>query len=37
MDSENEREARRRKIMGRVMVVGLLALAAIYFLATFIR
>jgi hypothetical protein len=36
MDSE-QREARRRKLMGRAMVVGFVALVLAYVLATFFR
>jgi hypothetical protein len=33
----DEREARRRRLMGRAMVIGLLALVLLYALVTFIR
>jgi hypothetical protein len=33
----DDREARRRKLIGRAMVVGLLLLVLAYVLATFIR
>jgi hypothetical protein len=32
-----EREARRRRILGRAMVIGLLLLVLVYVLATFVR
>ena len=32
-----QREARRRKIIGRAMVIGLLLLVLAYVLATFVR
>jgi hypothetical protein len=34
---DEQREARRRKRMGRAMVIGLLALVLVYVLATFVR
>jgi hypothetical protein len=36
-DGDDEREARRRRLMSRAMVVGLLALVLLYVLVTFIR
>jgi len=39
MDStdNDQREARRRKLLGRAMVIGFLVLVLIYVAATFIR
>lgn len=37
MSSDNEREARRRKLMGRAMVIALGALVLLYVAVTFIR
>jgi hypothetical protein len=37
MSAPDEREARRRKLVGRAMVIGLLALAGLYAAVTFIR
>ena len=34
---EDQRELRRRKLMGRAMVIGLLALIALYAAVTFVR
>lgn len=34
---DDEREAKRRKLMGRAMVIGLGALVLVYALVTFIR
>lgn len=37
MANDEDREARRRKLAGRAMVIGLGALILIYVAATFIR
>jgi hypothetical protein len=34
---DEAREAARRKLMGRAMVIGILALAALYAIVTFVR
>jgi hypothetical protein len=37
METNDEREAKRRKLIGRAMVIGLGALVLLYLAATFIR